>query len=390
MNKFILSLVTVSVLSNSLFAGNDDLLKYDTPNGWWWYETKVIDEKTNEEKIVKVPIKANEKMQMDEQKKTNELLSKLIDEQKKTNEINERIAGRLEYAFPNVTPIYTTNQKTGEKCLTNSSMDCFVMPVIAEGQQVPVLKDFIREPSPEHSKKWLQWQATYFNHLNKVSHGLRFAYLKYGAEAYPTQTTFAKGDSLEFSQAENALAHREAKIIDSLKDNIALMVFIGKNSLFERANNVQEHINTWNTSFIKNIDKVFVFDSEVSQKEFMNYMKNRATQRGDKEILAFWDSAKMTVRKDLYEKHKITMTPSIVMFYEDKKANINLSQVIVSGSLSSEVLRTQMKNFLTYNTIVEEKAFASEENWESPETKYQNNIPSPKNDKIYLDGGTTK
>lgn len=214
MKKTILSFTTLVLLSNSLFADNNDFLKYDTPNGWWWYETKIVDDKTKEEKNIKVPIKANEKIQIDEQKKTNELLSKLIDEQKKTNEINERIAGRLEYAFPNVTPIYTTNKKTGEKCLTNSSMDCFVMPVIAEGQQVPVLMDFIREPSPDHSKKWLQWQATYFNHLNKVSHGLRFAYLKYGAEAYPTETTFANGDSLDFSEAENALGHREAKIIN--------------------------------------------------------------------------------------------------------------------------------------------------------------------------------
>lgn len=390
MNKGILSIFVSFLLLSTLNAsevGNKKLthtdLEYDNGKGWWWYEETYIDEKSKKEEKIKYSMTPKEKKEMEEKKKTNELLAELVKEQRENKKINNEILLRLEYAFPNVTPINTINKKTGEPCVTNSSIDCFVMPVIAEAQQVPVLKDFISDPTPEHSKKWLQWQATYFNHVKKISHGLRFAYLKHGADAYPTTTTFARGDNLALSRSEQVQAHREATIIHSLKNNIALLNFVGENTVFEKNLTIHKHIHNWNSSFLKDIQSIFIFQNEKSRDEFLKYVAK--TENPNSSTVEFWKNAKVTVRPDLYKQHNIKMTPSTVLFYEDKAKKINISETIASGSLNSDIIRKGITMFLTYNEIVEEKEFAAETNWQSPDGNINTPIPKPKSDGIQTD-----
>ena len=361
-------------------------LDYDKANGWWWYEETYKDDVTKKLEKIKYKMTKEEKAKLDKEDETKELLKILIAEQKESKNVNREILSRLNYAFPNVTPLKTTNKKTGEECNTNSSSDCFVMPVVAEGQQIPVLKEFLREPSPEKSKEWLKWQATYFNHVNKVSHGLRFAYLKYGAEAYPTRTDYSLGDSLVNSQAENVQGDREAKMIYSIKDQVALLTFVGKNRMFEEANKIPLQIHNWDASFLKDIDKVFVFESEIGRDKFLADVENvYGKQRGDLEVVEFWKNAKITVRPDLYDSYKIKMTPSIVMFYEDKAKKNNIFQTVSVGTLSANNLRKQMINFLLYNDIFEPKELAAEANWSSPSKRVSKEIPAPDDKNIYED-----
>lgn len=383
-----LSLLCSLNLSAGLKKVKTDLT-YDNPNGWWWYQETYIDEETNKEEIVKFKMSPKEKMELDKENKQTELLKILISKQDENKKVNNEILKRLEYAFPNVTPITTTNKVTGEQCLTNSSSDCFVMPVIAEGQQVPVLKNFIRDPNPENSKEWLKWQATYFNHVGKVSHGLRFAYLKHGADAYPTSTDYTYGDSLINSQSENAKAHREAKVISSIKDNIALMLFVGKNKLFEEANKIHMQTHNWSRTFLNDLDKVFVFESNEDRDYFLNIIyKYYGDEKGEKSLTSFWDSAKVVVRPDLYKTYNIKMSPSAVLLYESEDKKKNISQTISVGSLAADTIRRQAINFLTYNEIFTPKEMAAETNWASPSKDIQKEIPTPNDSGIheeYLD-----
>lgn len=375
--------------SISLNAGlkkvNTDL-DYDRANGWWWYEETYKDDETKKVEKVKYKMTAEEKTKLDKEDETKELIRMLIVEQQENKKVNAAILSRLEYAFPNVTPLKTTNIKTGEECDTNSSSDCFVMPVVAEGQQIPVLKEFLREPSPEKSKEWLKWQATYFNHVNKVSHGLRFAYLKHGAEAYPTRTDYSLGDSLVNSQAEKAQSTREAKMIDSIKDRIAVLAFVGKNRLFEEANKIASQVHNWDASYLKEIDKVFVFESEIGRDEFLKEVEIvYGKQRGETSVVEFWKNAKITVRPDLYEQYKIKMTPSVVMFYEDKTKKQNIHQTISVGNMTADIVRKQMMNFLIYNDIFKPEELAAEANWSSPSNRINKPIPAPSDKGIYKD-----
>lgn len=392
MKKSFLSIYTCLLISTSLFSaehvkGKVDL-SYDVSKGWWWYEETYTDPNTNKEEKIAYSMTPKEKQELDQKKETNDLLKKIAQDNEENKKLNQAILERLNYAFPEVTPIYTTNKKTGEKCVTNSSMDCFVMPVIAEGQQIPVLKEFLRNPSPDNSKSWLQWQATYFNHVQKVSHGLRFAFLKNGAEAYPTTTSFSYGDNPSSSEAENALGVRQAKIITSMKDNLALLVFVGKNRLFEKNNKIEYEIHNWNKTYLKDIDKIFIFESDTQRDNFLtDIQKNYSGNNLDKDVLEFWKNAKVTVRKDLFEQYNIAMTPSTVLFYENKENKKNIAQVVLSGTLSSESLRSQITNFLTYNEIVSEKEFSADKNWNTSDSnkEIKKVYPKPDNSKIYPD-----
>lgn len=379
--KTIFSFGLISILlSTSLLAENSRKVKtdleYDVGKGWWWYEETYVNDKKEEQKV-KYSVTPEKKKELDDKEENTKLLKELLIVNQNILKEQKEIKDRLVYAFPDVTPVYTTNKKTGEECLTNSSMDCFVMPVIAEGQQIPVLKDFLREPSPEKAKSWLQWQATYFNHVQKVSHGLRFAFLKYGAEAYPTSTEYAYGDNLMNSDAENVRAMREAKVIGSLKEDIALLVFVGSNQLFETSNNVSFQISNWDKSYLKDLQKVFIFESEKNRDLFLETMSKKAVKEGEKTISAFWRQAKTVVKPELFESYKVKMTPSVVVFYEDKKLGKNISQTVLSGSLSSDELRTQIVNFLTYNEIIEAKEFSSDKNWREG-SKKDNQVALPK------------
>jgi len=43
------------------------------------------------------------------------------------------------------------------------------MPVTPEAQRIPVLKNFIQNPTIQTAAKYLQWQAKYFKQIYKIS-----------------------------------------------------------------------------------------------------------------------------------------------------------------------------------------------------------------------------
>jgi len=352
--------------------------KYD--NGWWWYEEKYQDPKTKKEKVIKYKISPAEKAKIDREDKTNKLLKMLIVEQKENKKLNEKILKRLNYAFPNTTPIYSTNSK-GEKCLTNSSSDCFVMPVVAEGQHVPVLKKFLRNPSPENSKEWLKWQAKYFNHVSKVSHGLRFAFLKGGSDVYNTPTSYTYGDNLFFSKSEAAQGGREAKIIASMKDQLAYLLFVGQNEVYEKVTKVYKYLANYNTTFLKDMNIVLVFPSEEAKTRIMRDVMKDLKAQGYKQPQEFFKGIKKAVRPDLYKKYKIRVTPTMVLFYQDKAGKKKLWQTIAAGEVSPYRIRTATMNFLKYNDIIDPGEMGADKNWNTPEKPIMKdlvNIPKPK------------
>ncbi len=385
-SAILLSAVACSFLSAEPVKVNDEL-SYDANNGWWWYQETYKDPESGKEETIKFKMSPEEKAKLDREKDTQKLLKKIVEKTDEQTKVSNEILKRLNYAFPDVTPEFSVNSKTGKKCKTNSSSDCFVMPVTAEGQQVPVLKDFLREPSPSNSKEWLKWQATYFNHVNKVSTGLRFAFLQDGHEAYPTATTFALGDSMINSKSEDMQAVKEAKVLMKHKDNIAYLIFIGQNELYEKLNKIYYRFSSYNSSFMKNMKFAIIYPSEEAKKASEDYIFNTLGKKeGEKTITSFFKTAKSSVRPDLYKNYNIRITPSVVMFYEDKKSNKNIWQVILSGQPTPANIRKTSIDFLTYNGIVKEEEFSADLNWGATEDMVnQKPIANPDFDNIYED-----
>ena len=365
MKKYLLGLLLPLVILNANIQNESTVKKtFDGEKGWWWYEEEVKDPKTDEIKIVTYSLTPAEKLKIDSQEKTNKLLKIIAIESKENKKLNQAILGRLNYAFPNHTPKYTKDSKTGKKCLTNSSAECFIMPVIAEGQHVPVLKDFLRNPSPKNSKKWLQFQAKYFNHVNKVSQGLRFAFLKDGSEAYPINTDYAYGDNLFNAQSENMRVGREEKILLGMKDEIAYLIFLGESKVFEKTTRVYENLASTNTRFLKNMNKAFILPSQKVADEIEVYLYDELyKKRGNKEPYQGWKAAKKMIRPDLFKKHKIRITPTVVAYYENEEMEEGLFQIISVGNLDLNSIRIKTISFLEYNGITESKERAADVNW---------------------------
>jgi len=389
----LLSMVAFSVLQaaeKNTDDSWDNMVKIKThtkfEKGWWWYEEVYKDKDTNKTKVVKYKLSPSEKAKIESQKKQNKLLQIIAMELKKNTKLQEKILDRLEYAFPNVTPKYTINRKTGEKCLTNSSADCFVMPVIAEGQHIPVLKKFLRNPSPKNSAEWLKWQATYFNHVRQVSNGLRFAYLQGGGKVYPVATDYTYGDSVIFPISDTMRKAREAQQILKLKDKIAYLIFIGQNKNQELNNRFYINIAQAQTSFLKDMNIIYIFSSKEAEEWFKSYVLNYLKKRGYSNPYKYFTNknVKFTIRPDLYKKYQVRVTPSVVLFYRKDEKTKPLWQTIAVGKVSPNIIRQSTRAFLEYYDIIPQAAYTEDKNLNviatpaEPMKKYDKSYMSPK------------
>ena len=379
--KKIITISLIGALSSSSLMANysieptNKVIKKKFEKGWWWYEETIKDKNTT--KVIKYKVSPSEKAKIDSIKKTNQLLKTLILQQLETKKLQEKINDRLKYAFPHVTPIYSVNSK-GKKCKTNSSADCFMMPVIAEGQQIPVLKKFIRNPSPKNSREWLKWQSKYFNHVTKVSTGLRFAFLKGGSDVYQTQTDYTYGDDPVFSQSEAARGAREGFIIGKLGKEHKLMyfIFLGQNKLYEKLTKTYFHLNQFKNTFLRDVPHLFVFPSKKIASGVMVGLKNEMRKKGYEEIADVLDKSKFIIRPDLFKKYKIRITPTVMIYYQnsnkDKKSV--KTQIITSGVFSVDRIRTGTMRFLTYYGIIKPKEIGADKNWNITEHPLDTNL----------------
>jgi len=354
-----LSLMSLSSLA---FAAQgpkklSETFQYDAANGWWWYKEKYEDKdkKTFE---VKTKMTTKEKMQ----KESSDEKIKLMKEQ---NAKLDKIKERLEYAFPNITPVYTKNSKTGKKCLTNSKVECFVFPLQAEAQHVPVMAKWLSNPNPENSKEWLKWQAKYFNHLTNIGYGNKFAYLTGGSKVYNTDNLYNDGDSLNLSKSSNWLRNREYKIISQLDKKVTFLLFLGKTKSLDKLMKAYEIYNLWNRKGLKDLNFYFVFPSQ-KDIEIMEGFVKLSTNSNRKAYKEMKEKGLFVVKPKYFKRFNIETTPSAVTTYmKDPKKGENgknfIWQRTVTGSIQPASVIKGGVQFLIYNKIVEPKELSTNE-----------------------------
>jgi len=363
---------------------SSEAFEYDAANGWWWYKQEVEDKNGKKHKI-KERMSTKEKLKHENQSKLIKAISaqtKVIKKQSKDMEI---VKERLEYAYPNITPIYSKD-RNGKKCLTNSSEECFVFPLQAEAQHVPVLAGWLSDPSPTNSKKWLRWEAKYFNHLQKISLGNRFAFLNGGPSAYPTDTTFVYNDNLSLPMSERVKKTRETNIIDSLKDKLGIIIFLGGNTLLEESLSAYKKVYQLTESPWKDMNITVVVPSEKMKKFITDKVKNIHVKKTQK----FWDNHKILVKPEAFKHFNVIITPSIISTYKTDKINEkNENQIIwqnVSvGTTGVEKIRGGIMKFLVYNDIIQPGEMATAINAASQQKNMETNDATVREDKIYED-----
>ncbi|WP_418181406.1 hypothetical protein ACNSOL_11945 (plasmid) [Aliarcobacter lanthieri] len=284
--------------------------------------------------------------------KIEELLSMILVSLEKQNRELENIKRNINPNEPKI----IINDK-GEKCLSNSSVDCFDIPIIQEARNVPVLYDFIKVPSEDTAKKWLLYQAKLFNHYIDMGYSLKFASLNGDEETYPVNALNIYGMAKDNITAQ-LYKDRILEILDDKKEVLGTMIFLGKSK------NIEEQ---WGKDALgmlafkkgKFFNIAVVFDTKQTKDEYDFAYKNNH----DKQLVEVYNSLPKVVSKELFDKYKVNITPTAIAVYKDGKKDI--SSVIERGFLSQTNLIHNYQHFLVYNKIVEQKEFHSSKIWDT-------------------------
>lgn len=366
--------------------------EYDAPGGWWWY--KETYEKDGKKFDTKIKMSKQDKVKFDKEAKTQDLLKQQII-------ILSDIKDRQEYAHPYVAPIYSKHEKTGKKCLTNSDEHCFVLPVQAEAQRVPVMASWLRDPSPTNSKKWLRWEAKYFNQLQKISLGNRFAYLSGGGEAFPTNTIYTHGDSVRGPLSEKSREARKRDMIAEVGKKLDVIVLMGITSALDQVTQSHKEIYSWNQPEFKKYNYHFVFHNENSLDLFERMIKNETVPSNRAVWKRMKEENRVFVSKKYFNKFNVKISPSVVALYKtDKKVkdekgkdtdkNEIIWQTIYTGDINPTNIKGAIFRFLEYNGILKAKDLANETNFGTLQKNVDYVKPEVNEKEIYKDSQRIK
>lgn len=315
--------------------------------GFYYYD----DDNNETTQKKKVPATPAQKMQ-------GELTSELIKEMRTNNKLQAKILEKLEYAFPRTVPKFTTNKKTGEKCISNSSEDCFVMPVITEAQNsVPVMAEMLRNPTTKNVKKYVAWQAVYLNRAFKIGNGFGLVNKQYEREVN-------KMDGMGYTQRptdgnlQNDMAFlKKSAIVKKLGPKLGLMVFVGKSRELERNFNGKEYTALLNSQYGEMENLVYVYASQ-EDKDFVESRINHF--KFDPEP-AKYAKVRSIVAPDQFERFKINATPSAVLLYTKDDGSMIWQKAGYTIAPQS-LLRTTYR-FLRFHDIVKPGTINEKDAW---------------------------
>ncbi len=341
-----LSAVSIKITNKKSKLYNEIDQSYDIKKSWWWYEETIPVEDNNAtspkhsiDKKIRYKVTPVENNQL-------KLLKQMVSNQ--TDTINElkKVVNILEYNFPKRFKKWTINKKTGKKCLSNSSGDCYVPILIPEAQQVPAMAAFLRDPSMKNAKNYLGFQAAHFNHVMKVGYGLSFAYKQYGKEAYPTSSMLGTG-----SPTGDAGKYRygaQFALLQNIQKRLTFYVFLGKTDWMEKRIGMS-HIAMAKRNILSTFDNFyFVHYNNESKETYEKLAKNKGLVKE-----GTYNKAKIIVSPELFKKFKIDYTPFVVVVYKDTNGRKIWQKLSYNTSVKGILKQTY--DFLEYNGVFDPK-----------------------------------
>lgn len=339
------SAVAIKVTNKNSKLFNEVDQSYDVKTSWWWYEEEAPEELEEDGKPIPEeakPAKIKYKVSP-AQNKQFQMMQKMIQIGEAQLAELQKINATLDYNFPRRAPKYTINKKTGEKCLSNSSADCYVPILIPEAQQVPAMANFLKNPNMKNAKIYLGWQAAHFNHVTDIGYGISFGYKQYGKEAYPTNTL----NSIQTPMGTLS-AYRygvEFATIKAIQDKLSIYVFLGKTGWMEDQIGLHR-ISMMNQNILSHVkDFNFIHLNEHSRDRFVESLKKLTP-----DILSNYQKAKISVQPKLFKKFKIDISPTVVVVYDDKKGTKIWQKI--TNQYTTKTIVSNIYNFLVYNKVI--------------------------------------
>jgi thiol-disulfide isomerase/thioredoxin len=211
--------------------------------------------------------------------------------------------------------------------LKNTSVDNFEFPLTDEAKSVPVLAEWLRNPTEENARKWMAWQAKYFKHNEQISRSLRNAYLNHGDEDYRLEGM--PEQPMGSVVASRAVKAKMESIFNKASDKVAIFYFYK-----DGCDQCEAQISPLQI-FADRYD--FLVKAIAPSPEL------------EKKGLPFDSKAIPT----MFQKFNIQSVPAIAAYNNDTK-NV---QVIAKGYTPTSQIELNLKAFLLKEKIISEDEF---------------------------------
>lgn len=267
---------------------------------------------------------------------------------KKILEVNIEIRDILKKEYE-PQPKIITNEK-GEKCVANSSADCFEMPITNEARKVPVYKEWLEKGDMQSSLKKKQWEAKYFNEISNRAYMDIAALNQFGSAAYPVNyNTYSHNNTTGY--ASTVLRDKiEKSVIEKNLDKVNFIYFIGLNNDLDLY--AMDNIVRFLKQYQNKIKLQFIFKDEYSKKAF-EIARNHNAEFG---IL---NNYKMTVLPNEFKNFNIYTSPSLVAINKDQKT----AQTILTGRVSENQANKMIVMYLRSQGIIQDVDLNIDNGW---------------------------
>ncbi|MGA1846220.1 conjugal transfer protein TraF [Deferribacter abyssi] len=262
----------------------------------------------------------------------------------KTEEKKKQVKNDNKSKETRVTIIKPPSKQEKKKKVVNTSPEDFEFPLTDEAKRVPVIANFLKNPNEENAKKFLGWQAKYFNHLHKISRTLRDTYLNYGDMVYPLEGYAEQPLAVPIASRMKNKIYKDA--FAKARDKVGLLFFYKAGCQFCEAE--------------KPIIDMFArkYDIDVRGVVF--------SKDDEDDSLSF----PTRVAPGLFYKFQITSVPTFAVYYPEK----DVFQVIAKGYTPLSAIELNLKSFLLQQGIITKEEFFQQ--WKGEYTEIFYNVLS--------------
>lgn len=268
---------------------------------------------------------------------------------RKLLEVNIEIRNILKNEY-DPEPKIIVNSK-GEKCVANSSADCFEMPITAEAKRTPVYKEWLEKGDLNSSVKKKQWEAKYFNEISNRAYMDMAAMTQFGSAAYPVNyNTYTHNNTTGY--ASTVLRDKiEKSVIEKNLDKVNFVYFFGINKDLDLY--AMDNIVRFLKQYGNKLKIQFIFQDEQSKKSFEIAQKHNSE-------FSILNTYKMSVLPNEFKDFNIYTTPSLVAINKAEKT----AQTIVTGRVSETQTNKLITMYLRSQGIIQDVDLNPNNGWQ--------------------------
>jgi len=277
-----------------------------------------------------------------------DILEEQLKVQKEQLKVQKKMLAILEEQFDPKPKEIIVN---GKKCIANSSAECFQYPLIAEAKRIPVMANWLRNPTVENAAKYQAWLSKWMGHVFEIGYSNSFARTQFGDKFYKrhfTDTGFIDG----YGKNKSLEAKAQELAIRQLKDKIEIYIFLGQSSNIDSIS--LPALTEFYNKYSKYIDIGIIYESKDTQKKLLRifkpikekggmYVKNYQKIAGLLEV-----KKNVFYGKEFFEKFTIYATPTILVRLKKQ----NTAQSVAVGKMSVSTIEDRIISFLKFKKII--------------------------------------